>query len=93
MTRSLPATSHPTTDVSHPTTDVRAGSARGTPGGAASPLPPTRNPTRRPAGLPTDSDVIFVEVTVTDPSDFETGLLVRGSVVHDRYRVLSLASS
>ena len=28
--------------------------------------------------FPDDSDVIFVEVTVTDPSDFETELLVRG---------------
>ncbi|WP_328425560.1 amino acid transporter [Micromonospora sp. NBC_00389] len=43
--------------------------------------------------FPADSDVIFVEVTVTDPSDFETELLVRGSVVHDNYLVLSLASS
>ncbi|MET8231516.1 amino acid transporter [Micromonospora sp. NPDC005298] len=43
--------------------------------------------------FPDDSDVIFVEVRVTDPSDFETGLLVRGSVAHDSYPVLSLASS
>ena len=43
--------------------------------------------------LPDDSDVIFVEVTVTDPSDFETELTVRGEVLHGRYRVLSLASS
>ncbi|MGC4856848.1 amino acid transporter [Micromonospora sp. DT4] len=43
--------------------------------------------------FPDDSDVIFVEVQVTDPSDFETGLLVRGSVAHDRFPVLSLASS
>ncbi|MET8352347.1 MULTISPECIES: amino acid transporter [unclassified Micromonospora] len=43
--------------------------------------------------FPADSAVIFVEVTVTDPSDFETELLIRGSVEHDRYPVLSLASS
>ncbi|MCG5463225.1 amino acid transporter [Micromonospora sp. NPDC053740] len=43
--------------------------------------------------FPDDSDVIFVEVTVTDPSDFETELLVRGSVVDGRFPVLSLASS
>ncbi|WP_433300329.1 amino acid transporter [Actinoplanes sp. CA-030573] len=40
-----------------------------------------------------DRDVIFVEVTVADASDFETELHVRGEVLHHRYRVLSLASS
>ncbi|MFF5175909.1 amino acid transporter [Micromonospora sp. NPDC000089] len=43
--------------------------------------------------FPADSDVIFVEVTVTDPSDFETELHVTGAVLHGRYRVLRLASS
>ncbi|MEU1396231.1 amino acid transporter [Micromonospora zamorensis] len=43
--------------------------------------------------FPDDSDVIFVEVHVTDPSDFETELLVRGSMADDRFPVLSLASS
>ncbi|MBM0203578.1 amino acid transporter [Micromonospora sp. STR1s_5] len=43
--------------------------------------------------FPDDGDVIFVEVTVTDPSDFETELLVRGGVVDGRFPVLSLASS
>jgi hypothetical protein len=43
--------------------------------------------------LPPDADVVFVEVTVTDPSDFETELLVRGLVRHHRYRVLELQSS
>ncbi|MCW7947060.1 amino acid transporter [Streptomyces hygroscopicus] len=38
-------------------------------------------------------DVVFVEVTVTDPSEFEAGLTVRGEVMHGRYRVLSLESS
>jgi hypothetical protein len=40
-----------------------------------------------------DRDVIFVEVTVTDASDFETDLHVRGEVLHHRYRMLSLESS
>jgi hypothetical protein len=40
-----------------------------------------------------DRDVIFVEVTVTDASDFETDLHVRGEVMHHRHRVLSLESS
>ncbi|MCX5070108.1 amino acid transporter [Micromonospora lupini] len=43
--------------------------------------------------FPDDSDVIFVEVHVGDPSDFETDLLVRGSVAHDSYPVLSLTGS
>jgi hypothetical protein len=37
--------------------------------------------------------VIFVEVTVTDPSDFETRLTVHGQVEHGQYRVLTLESS
>jgi hypothetical protein len=32
-------------------------------------------------------------VTVTDPSEFESGLTVRGEVLHNRYRVLTLESS
>ncbi|GIF22989.1 hypothetical protein BJ973_000652 [Actinoplanes tereljensis] len=40
-----------------------------------------------------DRDVIFVEVTISDASDFETDLHVRGEVLHHRYRVLSLESS
>ena len=32
--------------------------------------------------LPDDTDVIFVEVTVTDPSDFERTLDVHGEVMH-----------
>jgi hypothetical protein len=40
-----------------------------------------------------DRDVVFVEVTVTDASDFETELHVRGEVLHHRYRVLRLESS
>ncbi|WP_367324672.1 amino acid transporter [Streptomyces sp. HUAS ZL42] len=38
-------------------------------------------------------DFVFVEVTVTDPSEFEAGLIVRGEVLHNRYRVLTLESS
>jgi hypothetical protein len=38
-------------------------------------------------------DVLFVEVTVSDASDFETELHVRGEVLHNRYRVLTLESS
>ena len=43
--------------------------------------------------LPADPDVIFVEVTITDPSDFETRLEVHGHVLHGQYRVLTLESS
>jgi hypothetical protein len=43
--------------------------------------------------LPDDHDLIFLEVTVRDASDFETTLEVRGEVLHHRYRVLSVASS
>ncbi|MGW2051234.1 amino acid transporter [Streptomyces sp. NPDC001858] len=38
-------------------------------------------------------DFVFVEVTVVDPSEFESGLTVRGEVLHNRYRVLTLESS
>jgi hypothetical protein len=40
-----------------------------------------------------DDDMIFVEVTLTDPSDFETALDVRGEIVHGEYRVLRMESS
>ncbi|MER5182019.1 amino acid transporter [Streptomyces sp. NPDC002896] len=43
--------------------------------------------------LPAQEDFVFVEVTVGDPSEFEAGLTVRGEVLHDRYRVLTLESS
>lgn len=43
--------------------------------------------------LPSAEDFVFVEVTVTDPSEFEAGLTVRGEVLHDRYRVLTVESS
>jgi hypothetical protein len=44
------------------------------------------------AGLPSQHDVIFVEVTVTDPSDFETDLHVCGEI-HEDQRVLTVAGS
>ncbi|MEV7526560.1 amino acid transporter [Streptomyces sp. NPDC091371] len=43
--------------------------------------------------IPAGDDVMFVEVTVLDASEFESGLRVRGEVLHDRYRVLTLESS
>jgi hypothetical protein len=48
---------------------------------------------RRDHDLPADPDVIFVEVTVVDPSDFEGRLQVRGEVVHERYRVMRVSAS
>ncbi|MEU0413521.1 amino acid transporter [Streptomyces griseorubiginosus] len=43
--------------------------------------------------MPEQEDFVFVEVTVTDPSEFEASLTVRGEVMHNRYRVLTLESS
>ncbi|GAA2226555.1 amino acid transporter [Streptomyces nogalater] len=43
--------------------------------------------------IPEQEDFVFVEVTVTDPSEFEAGLTVRGEVLHGRYRVLTLESA
>ncbi|MFG2948272.1 amino acid transporter [Streptomyces adustus] len=43
--------------------------------------------------IPSREDFVFVEVTVTDPSEFEAGLNVRGEVLHNRYRVLTLESA
>ncbi|MEV7319495.1 amino acid transporter [Streptomyces sp. NPDC093970] len=43
--------------------------------------------------MPEQEDFVFVEVTVTDPSEFEAGLMVRGEVLHGRYRVLTLESA
>jgi len=48
---------------------------------------------RRDLDLPPEADIVFVEVTVTDPSDFETRLEVHGHVLHDQYRVLTVESS
>jgi hypothetical protein len=43
--------------------------------------------------LPPEEDFVFLEVTVLDPSEFESELRVHGEVLHDRYRVLTLESS
>ncbi|MFF9573308.1 APC family permease [Streptomyces sp. NPDC014685] len=43
--------------------------------------------------LPGTEDFVFIEVTVTDPSEFEASLTVRGEVMHGRYRVLTVESS
>ncbi|MEW1657685.1 amino acid transporter [Streptomyces sp. NPDC093707] len=43
--------------------------------------------------IPAEDDLVFVEVTIRDPSEFECELHVHGHVVHDRYRVLSLESA
>lgn len=43
--------------------------------------------------IPPGDDVMFVEVTVLDASEFESGMQVRGEVLHGRYRVLTLESS
>ncbi|MFD7919945.1 amino acid transporter [Streptomyces sp. NPDC059740] len=43
--------------------------------------------------LPEQEDFVFAEVTVTDPSEFEASLSIRGEVLHERYRVLTLESS
>jgi hypothetical protein len=48
---------------------------------------------RRDHDQPNDPDVIFVEVSVLDPSDFEGKVEVRGQVLHGRFRVLSLESA
>ncbi|MBZ9639953.1 amino acid transporter [Streptomyces sp. PSKA30] len=48
---------------------------------------------RQDNDVPGQEDFVFVEVTVTDPSEFESGLAVRGEVMHNRYRVLTLESS
>ncbi|MFF8867440.1 amino acid transporter [Streptomyces sp. NPDC015139] len=43
--------------------------------------------------MPEQEDFVFAEVTVTDPSEFETSMTVRGEVLHGRYRVLTLEHS
>ncbi|MFD5254393.1 amino acid transporter [Streptomyces bobili] len=48
---------------------------------------------RQDNDVPEQEDFVFVEVTVLDPSEFEAGLTIRGEVLHNRYRVLTLESS
>jgi len=43
--------------------------------------------------LPNAGDVVFVEVTVGDYSDFESRIEVHGEVLHDRYRVMTVTGS
>ncbi len=43
--------------------------------------------------LTDESDIIFIEVTVGDPSDFTSSLDVRGEIRDGRYRVLTMTSS
>jgi hypothetical protein len=45
---------------------------------------------RRDHDLPSDPDVVFVEVTVVDASDFQGRLQAHGEVLHQRYRVISV---
>jgi hypothetical protein len=40
-----------------------------------------------------DDDVVFVEVTVRDPSEFEAVLDVRGEIMHGRYRVMTVEAT
>jgi hypothetical protein len=40
--------------------------------------------------LPNTGDIVFVEVTVGDYSDFESRVEVRGEVLHDEFRVLTV---
>lgn len=47
---------------------------------------------RRDHEMPVDPDVIFVEVTVADPSDFGGRLEVHGEVLHDHYRVMTMVA-
>jgi hypothetical protein len=43
--------------------------------------------------IPTSAEMLFVEITLRDPSEFETELNVRGEIMHGRYRVLVLESA
>jgi len=40
-----------------------------------------------------EQDFLFVEITITDPSEFATRLDVHGEVMHGQYRVLTMESS
>jgi amino acid transporter len=47
----------------------------------------------RDYGLDEADDIIFVEITVTDPSAFASRLDVQGHVMHGHYRVLTMEST
>ncbi|SDV02781.1 Amino acid permease [Microlunatus sagamiharensis] len=49
-----------------------------------------RRDSLRDYGLDEDDDIIFVEITVTDPSGFASRLDVQGHVMHGHYRVLTM---
>lgn len=42
--------------------------------------------------IPQEDDLVVVEVTILDASEFESALTVRGHVLHGKYRVLALES-
>lgn len=42
--------------------------------------------------MPDPHDLVFLEVTITDPSDFESELVVTGVTMHKKYRVLTVAA-
>jgi hypothetical protein len=48
---------------------------------------------RQDNDLAAELDLVFIEVTVRDPSDFEARLEVRGEVMHGRFRVLTVEAS
>ncbi|MFD2078301.1 hypothetical protein SAMN05421678_114158 [Actinopolymorpha cephalotaxi] len=48
---------------------------------------------RADADVPVEDDIIFAEVLVRDPSEFESSLNVHGLVLHGKYRVLRMESS
>ncbi|GAA1178382.1 amino acid transporter [Pseudonocardia alaniniphila] len=48
---------------------------------------------RQDHDIPASADVLFVEITLRDPSEFETELDVRGELMHGCYRVLALESA
>jgi hypothetical protein len=43
--------------------------------------------------LDDDADIVFIEVTVGDPSDFTSKLHVHGEIRDGRYRVMTMTSS
>jgi len=47
----------------------------------------------RDYGLDEDDDIIFVEITITDPSAFASRLDVQGHVMHGHYRVLTMEAT
>jgi hypothetical protein len=43
--------------------------------------------------LTDEHNLVFLEVTVTDPSDFESRPEIHGEVMHEQYRVLTMGST